>query len=83
MIQFMQELEEMGYLEKTHTSSGRVPSTAGYKFYCENLLDDAHIDQKMEIAIREAFDAQNLNVEEAVRHSCEILSEMTNMAPVW
>lgn len=75
----MQELEEMGYLEKTHTSSGRVPSTAGYKFYCENLLDDAHIDQKMEVAIREAFDAQNLNVEEAVRHSCEILSEMTNM----
>lgn len=75
----MQELEEMGYLEKTHTSSGRVPSTAGYKFYCENLLDDAHIDSKMEVAIREAFEASNLNVEEAVRNSCEILSEMTNM----
>ena len=25
-------LEEMGYLEKTHTSSGRIPSTAGYRF---------------------------------------------------
>jgi heat-inducible transcriptional repressor len=75
----MQELEEMGYLEKTHTSSGRVPSTAGYKFYCENLLDDAHIDSKMEVAIREAFEASNLNIEEAVHNSCEILSEMTNM----
>ena len=32
----MQVLEEMGYLEKTHTSSGRIPSTMGYKFYCEN-----------------------------------------------
>ena len=28
----MQVLEEMGYLEKTHTSSGRIPSTMGYKF---------------------------------------------------
>lgn len=75
----MQELEEMGYLEKTHTSSGRVPSTAGYKFYCENLLDDAHIDTKMEVAIRNAFEASTLNFDEAVRNSCAILSEMTNM----
>lgn len=75
----MQVLEEMGYLEKTHTSSGRIPSTQGYKFYCENLLNESSIDKKMEIAIREAFDAQNLNMEEAVHQSCEILSAMTNM----
>ena len=68
-------LEEMGYLEKTHTSSGRVPSTAGYKFYCENLLDESSaVDQKMQLAIRNAFDASNMNIEEAVH-----LSEMTNM----
>lgn len=34
----MQFLEENGYLEKTHTSSGRVPSEQGYKFYVENLV---------------------------------------------
>lgn len=75
----MQALEEMGYLEKTHTSSGRVPSTLGYKFYCEHLLNNSSIDKKMEIAIKEAFDASNMNVEEAVHLSCSILSEMTNM----
>lgn len=75
----MQALEEMGYLEKTHTSSGRIPSTLGYKFYCENLLSNSAIDQRMEVAIREAFDATNMNIEEAVRLSCSILSEMTNM----
>lgn len=75
----LQALEEMGYLEKTHTSSGRVPSTLGYRFYCENLLNDSCLDTKMEVAIKEAFDASNLNVEEAVRKSCEILSAMTNM----
>lgn len=75
----LQALEEMGYLEKTHTSSGRVPSTEGYKFYCENLLNDAKMDPKMEMAVRDAFDATNMNIEDAVRQSCEILSEMTNM----
>ena len=34
----MQALEEMGYLEKTHTSSGRVPSEKGFRFYVDNLL---------------------------------------------
>lgn len=73
-------LEEMGYLEKTHTSSGRIPSTAGYKFYCENLLDESSaVDQKMELAIRNAFDASSMNIEEAVHMSCHIMSEMTNM----
>lgn len=72
-------LEEMGYLEKTHTSSGRVPSTMGYKFYCENLLNESGMDKKMEIAIRDAFEASNMNIEEAIQQSCNILSDMTNM----
>ncbi len=75
----MQVLEEMGYLEKTHTSSGRIPSTQGYKFYCENLLKNASVDKKMEVAIRNAFEVSNLNIAEAVEQSCRILSEMTNM----
>jgi len=75
----MQVLEEMGYLEKTHTSSGRIPSTQGYKFYVENLLEDSNVDKKMQMAIHDAFDVSNMNVEDAVRHSCQILSEMTNL----
>ena len=63
----LQALEEMGYLEKTHTSSGRVPSTMGYKFYCENLLSESSLDKKMEVAIRNAFETSNLNVEDAVQ----------------
>ena len=58
----MQVLEEMGYLEKTHTSSGRIPSTQGYKFYCENLLKNSSVDKKMEVAIRNAFEVSNMNI---------------------
>ena len=34
----MAELEKSGYLEKTHTSSGRVPSAKGYRLYVDELL---------------------------------------------
>ena len=34
----MATLEELGLLEKTHTSSGRVPSEQGYRYYVDNLM---------------------------------------------
>ena len=40
----MQYLEETGYLEKTHTSSGRVPSNKGYRFYVDKLLNDKNLN---------------------------------------
>ena len=33
----MSELERLGYLKKTHTSSGRIPSNAGYRYYVQTL----------------------------------------------
>ena len=35
----MAELEELGFLEQPHTSAGRVPSEAGYRFYVDTLLE--------------------------------------------
>lgn len=32
----MQVLEELGFLEKTHTSSGRIPSEKGYRYYVDH-----------------------------------------------
>ena len=36
----MADLEEEGYLEKTHSSSGRVPSEKGYHYYVETLMQE-------------------------------------------
>jgi heat-inducible transcriptional repressor len=33
-------LETLGYLEKTHTSSGRIPSDKGYRYYVDEILKD-------------------------------------------
>ena len=34
----MAKLEKLGLLEKTHTSSGRIPSQKGYRYYVEHLM---------------------------------------------
>lgn len=34
----MADLEEMGFLEKTHSSSGRIPSEKGYRYYVDHLV---------------------------------------------
>lgn len=49
----MSELEEMGYLEKPHTSAGRVPSHKGYRFYVDHLMrrPTAPISTKDETAL--------------------------------
>lgn len=36
----MAELESLGYLEQPHTSSGRVPSELGYRFYVDSLIEN-------------------------------------------
>ncbi len=71
-------LEELGFLEKTHTSSGRVPSTKGYRFYCEHLLEN-YVDDEEQFQLQEVFNHRQLNKDEAIRKSCEILSQMTNL----
>lgn len=35
----MAELEALGYLEQPHTSAGRIPTEAGYRFYVNQLLE--------------------------------------------
>ena len=43
----MSELEKSGYLEKTHTSSGRIPSVKGYRLYVDELLKEDNIRNKI------------------------------------
>lgn len=77
----MAQLEEMGYLEKTHTSSGRIPSEKGYRLYVEDIIMKK--DQKEDFPmIDEIFDRPNITREEAITESMELVTELTNYATV-
>ena len=49
----MADLEKAGYLEKTHTSSGRIPSEKGYRYYVDELLRDDNISLEFDEDISE------------------------------
>ncbi len=71
-------LEKEGYIEKPHTSAGRVPSNKGYKYYCENLLEK-NIDEEVKYALSNIFSDSSMNVEDCVKESCKMISDMTNL----
>ncbi len=77
----MQALEQMGFLEKTHSSSGRVPSSEGYRFYCQYLRNN-DIDDEFKNMIQQVLDEKSKSIEDIIASSCKILSHMTNMASI-
>lgn len=77
----MAALEEKGLLEKTHTSSGRIPSSKGYRFYVENLMEK-HLDEGVKNSLQEVFKERHFSMDEIVKKSCDILSQMTSLTSV-
>ncbi|KJD52080.1 HrcA family transcriptional regulator, partial [Bacillus amyloliquefaciens] len=41
----MADLEELGFIEKTHSSSGRIPSEKGYRYYVDHLLSPGKLSK--------------------------------------
>lgn len=73
----MQDLEEKGYLEKTHTSSGRIPSEKGFKYYVDNLVTRDESICEVFPLIDNIFNNKYLSKEEIVRKVIEFISEYT------
>lgn len=77
----MQELENEGYIEKPHTSGGRMPSTKGYQYYVDNLRDHSR-DSDIQYQLQTILNERVKTVEDVLTKSCEVLSSMTNLASI-
>lgn len=78
----MAYLESLGYLEKKHTSSGRVPSEAGYKYYVDNLMKPKEISGEAVLKLQTILNNKDLAVSDAIVKCMEIISELTNYTSV-
>lgn len=78
----MAKLEEMGYLEKTHISSGRVPSENGYRYYVDNLMKPKEMTGEEVLNLQRVFQNKSLVLSDAISKSLEIISEMTHYTAV-
>ena len=75
-------LEEMGYLNQLHTSSGRVPSIDAYKLYVSELMDKSKLTREETGLIRAAFNNHIDSLETVVKNTVDIISELTNYTSV-
>ena len=78
----MQDLEEDGYLEKTHTSSGRVPSEKGYRYYVDNLMKPKEMTGEEVLNLQKIFNNTQLELSDSISKSLQIISDMTNYTAV-
>lgn len=71
-------LEDMGLIQKVHSSSGRMPSIEGYRFYVDYLLKPTNppVDERYEI--KKLLDRPYNATDEILALSAEILSDLTN-----
>jgi len=78
----MVALENQGLIEKTHISSGRVPSSKGYRYYVDNIMLPGELTKEDMKKIENIFANNSLALNDAVTKSIEIISEITNYAAV-
>ena len=78
----MAALENEGFLEKTHISSGRVPSEEGYRYYVDNLMKPKEMTGEEMLKLQTIFNNNKLAISEVVKRSLEIISELTDCATV-
>ncbi|MGN7468587.1 heat-inducible transcriptional repressor HrcA [Brevibacillus sp. SAFN-007a] len=78
----MSDLEELGYLEQPHTSAGRVPSTKGYRFYVDNLIQPQRLSEAELGKLKQLFAERILHSEQVVEYTAQILSQLTNYTAI-
>lgn len=74
----MAYLEMLGLLEKTHTSSGRIPSEMGYRYYVEHLVTRDYDVVNHFPLIDRIFNDNSLNKDQMIKKSIDLLSDLTN-----
>ena len=78
----MAELEKIGFLDKPHTSSGRVPSAKGYRFYVDELLKDDNISVEEIKYISDKLETKVNEIEDLTKIAANTISEVTHYTTV-
>lgn len=78
----MAKLEDMGFIEQPHTSAGRVPTDAGYRFYVNSLNETHQAQPQLSDRGTRALEARVANhgdrADRAIRSAVDSLVELTH-----
>lgn len=76
------ELEQNGYLDKPHTSAGRIPSEKGYRFYVDELVNEEDISLEEIKYIQNKLSTKVNEIEDLTKIATTTLSEITHYTTV-
>lgn len=71
-------LEKEGYLTHPHTSSGRVPTDKGYRFYVDSLMQLQQLTQEEEQRIEKEYDSQRGALDSVMQETSKMLSILSH-----
>lgn len=78
----MAKLEQLGLLEKAHTSSGRMPSRAGFQYFVNHSLNLEHINEEDVYQVVKGFDFEAFKLEDILERASRLLAELTGYTAV-
>ena len=78
----MADLEKSGFLVQSHTSSGRVPSEKGYRYYVDELLREDDLSRREMELIKQRLETKVNELEDLTRIATTTLSEITHYTTI-
>lgn len=78
----LSSLEREGYLVQPHTSSGRIPTDKGYRYFVDHLTQPGRLDRATQRQVGEFFSAAHGRLEEMLHQTSNLLSDLTHNAAV-
>jgi heat-inducible transcriptional repressor len=76
----MSDLEDLGYLNKPHTSAGRIPSDKAYRLYVNQILkaEKLEMDLKKKEEIKRVLTKESKEIDQLIKNAAKILSAITS-----
>ena len=78
----MSDLEERGFIEKTHSSSGRIPTDLGYKYYLSELLKIEKLSREEKDRINTEYEKKVNELDGILQQTSSLLSKLTSYASI-
>ena len=74
----MADLEDLGYLEKPHTSAGRIPSSKGYRLYVDSMVHQGPVLTEDVKQINNIWNDSQLSSSEMLLHMARLVSQVSH-----
>ena len=76
------ELEEVGYLTHPHTSAGRVPTEAGYRYYVDHLMNEIQLLEEEKERVQLEYKKQVQELEGLLERTSQLVADLTHYTSI-